>query len=128
MTACTAMSAETCDLNLLHSTREELRGNLAAEILVDTCNEHFGTDGKNAIEYVCDSKSAIITLEKDISKLTMSLPLQAEMEIVLEIERLREKNKDIERKYRWVRSHQEGKKKLNADEKLNQTADQLATA
>ena len=123
----TAMSAESCGLGLLHSTREELRANLAAEILFDTCNETFGSGEKNEIEFICDSKSAVKTLQQDVEKLRLTSPLQAEMGIVLEIERFRKRNMDIKRKYTWVRSHQEKNKTLNADEKLNQSADQLAT-
>ena len=123
---CTAMSAETCDLGLLHSTQEELRGNLCAEIILDTLNEKLGDNGSNEVSYVSDSKSAISILEQDIGKLRVSHPLQADMDIILEIERLKRKNDGIGRQYKWVRSHQEGKI-LNADEKLNQKADQLAT-
>ena len=123
---CTARSAETCDLGMLHSTREELRGNLAAEILLDMCVEQYGGECGNEVEYICDSRSAIDALEKDIVALKMSTPLMAEMDILLEIERLRKRNEGVKRKYTWVRSHQDDKI-LNANEKLNQTADQLAT-
>ena len=36
---CTSMGAESCAYGLLHSTREELRGNLSAEIVLDECNK-----------------------------------------------------------------------------------------
>ena len=122
---CTAMSAEQCDLGLLHSTREELRGNLAAEIILDECNVKFGYEGTNVIEYVCDSKSAVKHLDSDIGNLKALKPLAADMDVILEIGRLREKNDNINRGFKWVRSHQS--KTLDDDEKLNDRADHLAT-
>ena len=85
------MSAEQCEFGLLHSTREELRGNLAAEILIDECNTRFGYENPNDIEFICDSKSALKIIESDISSLKQSQPLAADMEVTLEIGRLQKK-------------------------------------
>ena len=122
---CTSMSAESCSLGLLHSTREELRGNLSAEIILDECNEKFGNEGNNTLLYICDSKSAIRHLESDIGKVKSIKPIGPEMDIILEIGRLRAKNDNITRDFKWVRSHQT--KILDADEMLNDRADNLAT-
>lgn len=106
----TAMIAEECGLEMLHSTREELRGNLAAEVLFDICNKQFGDDGHNAVEYICDSKSAVEALEKDIGRMKAMMLVQAEMDIILEINRLRCRNEGITRQFKWARNHQEEKK------------------
>ena len=81
---------------MLHSTREELRANLSAEILFDSFNEVYGDEGHNQIKYICDNKSAVGTLTKDISHMRNTSPLQADMDIILEIERLRNKNNGTE--------------------------------
>ena len=60
------MSAEYYNFGLLHSTREELRGNLAAEIMVNKCNETFGCEGNNEVKYICDIKSASLKVNEDI--------------------------------------------------------------
>ena len=52
------MSADKCDLNRLHSTREEMRAILNAEVIVNICNECFGKV-EQQIEFVCDNKSAL---------------------------------------------------------------------
>lgn len=113
-------------LRLLHSTREELRAILSAEILIDTCNEVFGTGNTNHMEFICDSRSALGSVQLDVAQLKLAIPLKADMEIILEIDRLRRKNDTVNRSYKWVKSHQ-NKKELNADERLNARADQLAT-
>ena len=77
------------------------------------------------MQYICDSKSAIRHLESDIGKLKATKPLAPDMDVILEIGRLRNKNNNIERSFKWVRSHQS--KTLDADEKLNDRADYLAT-
>ena len=124
---CSARSAERCDFNLLHSTREELRGNLAAEILMDEMNNRFGDEGVNEIEFICDSKSALKIVGGDISSLKQSGPLEAEMELTLEIGRLRSKNNRHKRDFKWVRSHQDNKNTKDTNEELNDRADQIAT-
>ena len=123
---CSSMSAEYCDFHLLHSTREELRGNLSAEILMNECNMLFGSEGNNEVNFICDSKSALKQVDGDVNKLASTKPLGAEMELILEIGRLRNLNKKIRRNFTWVRSHQE-EKTLTENEKLNDRADELAT-
>ena len=65
---CTAKSAEECTLKSLDSTREELRANLAAEILLNQFNEAYGNSSQQTVNYVCDSKSALMKLGADTMK------------------------------------------------------------
>ncbi len=65
---CTSMSAESCPMNLLHSTREEIKANLAREIIINECSLHFTTRSTNKIKYICDSRSALAKLDNTSSK------------------------------------------------------------
>ena len=62
---CTSKGAEECMLNSLDSTREELRANLVAEILLNQFNEAFGDEAHQTVNYICDSKSAMHKLEEE---------------------------------------------------------------
>ena len=120
------MSAEECPLGLLHSTREELRGILSAEILLSTCQETFGGQGVNSVEFICDSKSALSNVAYAGEAMRMATPLKAEMDIIMEIEKLQRENDVTRRTYKWVKGHQQHDDPT-VDEQLNDCADQLAT-
>ena len=123
---CSAKSAETCPLGLLHSTREELRALLSAEILIAMCNNLFGSKKKNEVEFICDSKSAIAAVTNEVKEMKESSPLKAEMEVIMEIERLKVENKSVDRNYKWIKSHQENEEPT-VNEMLNARADEIAT-
>lgn len=61
----------------------------------------------------------------DIAKAKCVKPLANDMELILQIGRLNGENSDVQRKYKWVRSHQE--EIHTTDARLNDRADQLAT-
>ena len=123
---CTSMSAEECNMNLLHSTREELRGILAAETLLDECNLSFGDESQNNVKFVCDNKNAIKAAKGESMSSSKGGMLQPDNEIIMEIKRLQRCNENISREYKWVKSHQNDKI-LTAEETLNDRADHLAT-
>ena len=124
---CSSQSAEKCDFNNLHSTREEVRAALAAEILITECNKHFGKSEQH-ITLVCDNTSALNKLEHLKEDVGFNSPLAAEMELLMELARMKKENANITREFKWVKSHQ---KKNAADlteyEKVNERADELAT-
>ena len=123
---CTAKSAEECTLKSLDSTREELRANLAAEILLNQFNEAYGNSSQQTVNYVCDSKSALMKLGADTTKQKIIDPLEAEADILMEIEKLRKINSNINRQFNWVGSHQNNKF-ISRHEMINNRADALAT-
>ena len=123
---CTAMGAEECNLNSLHSTREELRANLMAEIILHRLNEKYGDDKTHKVRYICDSRSSLQNLETTPLGNNIIEPLAAEADLVMEIERLRQYNKNIVREYEWVKGHQSGDEKTRAAN-INDKADELAT-
>ena len=122
---CISKSAEECSLNSLHSTREEMRAMLVAEIIIMLCNEEFG-EVRQKIEFVCDSKGALGKLEKCVDKNKGMYPLDPEGEILMEVDRLRGMSDNISREFTWVRSHQKHKD-LSKKELINKRADELAT-
>ena len=60
----TIQSAETCNHHHLHSTREELRAQLAAETIIHDCGEYWGREKSPKIDLVCDSSSTLKKLKK----------------------------------------------------------------
>ena len=73
-----------------------------------------------------DSKSAIGMVQSN-KKVKDNSVLCPEMELILEIKRLKSKNNElVERKYEWVRSHQ-GKNVPTVEDTLNERADTLVT-
>ena len=118
---CTAQSAESCRMNSLDSTREELRGNLMAEILVNQLNDEYGKDVNHLIKFVSDSRNALNKIQKKFIH-----PMEAEYDVTEEIRKLKLSNENIERQYLWVKSHQD-KEDKSTEERLNERADHLAT-
>ena len=126
---CYSMSAETCGLNHLHSTREEMKAVVAAEAIINQCNLHFGNKTQR-IDFICDNKSAIgkIKYTEDNEQQEV-LPLGAEAELLMELNHLRNRNDNVDRKYKWVKSHKDEDKDyvMSSEDKMNQRADDLAT-
>ena len=60
----TAMSVESCIHNSFHSTREELRDQLSAELLIDKFVSLWGREIRRTVTMVCDSKSALHELKE----------------------------------------------------------------
>ena len=124
---CSSMSAEFCGLGQLHSTREEIRAVLAAEIIISECNYHFGQQMQN-IELVCDNKSALTKARYNKNDKQKEVqPLAAEAELLLELTQLRKQNENIQRSFTWVKSHQEDAQFTTSQESINKRADELAT-
>ena len=115
-----------CDFNNLHSTREEVRAALVAEILITECNKHFGKSEKH-ITLVCDNTSALNKLEHLKEDVGFNSPLAAEMELLMELARLKKENTNITREFKWVKIHQKNAADLTEYEKVNERAYELAT-
>ena len=105
---CSCMSAEQCGLKQLHSTREEIRAVVAAEAMISECNKHFGYIN-HKIEYICDSKSALGKIKYEGEKQQVVSPMATEAELLMELTKLREDSNNIDRSFRWVKSHQDKK-------------------
>ena len=123
----TVKSAETCGHHHLHSTREELRAQLAAEVIINECGKHWGRDQKRNIQLVCDNRSTVNILKQDIPTTTLMDPHVAEIDIILSINELKRVNENVNRTYSWVSSHQEEDEYEHVEVRINDRADELAT-
>ena len=59
----TSISAEVCNHGALHSTREELRAIMSAELLLEKFSKRSGQYDRR-VTFVCDSKSALGEVDK----------------------------------------------------------------
>jgi len=125
---CYSMCAETCGLNHLHSTREEIKAIVAAEALIRECNKHCGTSNQK-IDFICDNKSALGKIRYKNDKQQEVNPLGTEAELLMELSHIRNENDNIERNFHWVKSHkdEDSEYELSIHDKINQRADSLAT-
>ena len=123
----TAMSAETCVHQLLHSTREELRAQLSAELLLDKFGSLWGRDIQRTVTMVCDSKSALHELSAKDEGWRDRNPLGQEMDVLMTIDRLRDENANIRRIYIWEKSHQKKEDQMTKTRRINEEADLAAT-
>ena len=80
---CTATSAEYCSLNQLDSTREIMRDNLMAEVMLNQLNDAFGGDTEQTVRFVGDSKNALTKMQSETQH-----PLGAEFDLKSEIRTL----------------------------------------
>ena len=106
------MRAEKCGLTSLHSTREEVRANLATEVLIHQLNDKFGNGHNHEVRYLCDSRNAQKKQDTPKPGKAEKDPLEAEADMMMEIERLRQHNNNINRQYEWVKGHQKPKRNL----------------
>jgi len=125
---CYSMCAESCGLNHLHSTREEIKAIVAAEAMIRECNKHCGTSHQT-IDFICDNKSALGKIRYKNDKQQEVNPLGIEAELLLELSHIRNENDNIVRKFHWVKSHKDDDSEyvLSDYDKINQRADALAT-
>ena len=125
---CWAISAEKCGHGHLHSTREEVKAVVAAEAIIKECNDYFGYINQN-IKFICDNKSALGKIKVEENKNITRDPLGSDVELLMELDTLRENNNNIERDFQWVKSHGDRDEShiLSDHEKINQRADELAT-
>ena len=119
----TTKSAELCGYGHLDSTREELRAQLSAEIILDACGKQWGKKNQT-VTYICDSKAALSVINKSKGGNEYFNPHQAEIDVIREIQKIKDNNNNIQRTYRWVESHQDNE---NNDIEINNIADSLAT-
>ena len=123
----TSMSAEKCSNGSLHSTREELRAILSAELLLEQFGNKWGKFDRR-VTFICDSKSALGEVDKPAVQWGFRQPLGPEMDILMSIDRLRMENDVIRRVYIWEKSHQKANDTLSDSRRVNEIADGLATA
>ena len=76
---------------------------------------------------VCDSKSALYELREQDGEWKKRNPMGHEMEILMSIDRLKEENNNINRIYKWERSHQKKDAPQTETRSINEDADELAT-
>ena len=123
-----AMSAEQGKNKDLHSTREELRALLSAELILDKMGSIWGTEKNINVTFICDSKSALHFVDSALDpKYKERDVLGPEADIIMAIDKLKENNKHINRDYKWVRSHQKDGEPMTNDRRINDIADRLAT-
>lgn len=118
---CTIQTAETCNSGKLDSTREELRGNLAAEIMLNQIGDEFGRGVEQDVQYVSDSRNALLKIQS-----TTMHPLEPKYDMFASIREIKKDNENIIRTYMWVKAHQD-KDRKTIQEKLNDRTDELAT-
>ena len=114
-------------MGTLHSTREELRGIMAAEEIISKCGELWGSDITRSITFICDSKSALFEVDKPIEMFAKRDALGPEMDILMTIDTLKQKNENITRLYQWEKSHQDEDAPQTDSRRINEIADNLAT-
>ena len=88
-----SMSAESCVHQQLHSTREELRAVVAAEAMIQICNEMFGFVPQRC-HFVCDNKSALAGVKGNSVRersLRKKDPMAPESDLLWELSKLRKK-------------------------------------
>ena len=76
------------------------------------------------LTYICDSKAALSVINKSKRGNEYFNPHQAEIDVIREIQKIKDNNNNIQRTYRWVESHQDNE---NDDIEINNIADSLAT-
>lgn len=118
---CAIQTAETCKSGKLDSTREELRGNLAAEIKLNQIGDKFGSGVEQEVQYVSDRRNALLKIQR-----TTIHPLEPEYDVTVSIIELKRDNENITRTYIWVKDHQD-KDRKTIQEKSNDRAYELAT-
>ena len=122
-----AKSAETAPLYNLHSTREELRAILSAEIILDKMGSIWGKK-KIDITIVSDSTSALHFVDKTTIPAWKKRDVMGpEADILMAIDRLKTNNNNIKRTFQWVKSHQSEDEPMTPFRRVNDIADDLAT-
>ena len=123
----TAMSAERCTKGSLHSTREELRALLEAEMIIERCGDLWGRHCDRRITFICDSKSALSEVELDREKWKDRNFMGPEVDVLITIDALKEESQNIRRVYQWEKAHQSPEEGESNERRINREADELAT-
>ena len=123
----TAMSAEYCNKGTLHSTREELRAILAAEMIIQRCGDLWGKECNRKITFICDSKIALSEVEIDSTKWKKRDFMGPEIDLIMSIDALKVENDNIRRIYQWEKAHQKQVDDESEERRINREADALAT-
>ena len=124
----TATSAEICNAGTLHSTREELRAILSAEMIINQCGILWGNATERRITFICDSKSALSEVDVQKDKWSDRNFLGPESDLIMSIDALRRENESIHRVYQWEKAHQaQDECNENNEKRINREADALAT-
>ena len=88
----------------------------------------WGSSKKKTVTMICDSKSTIKALENQENSTWKKWdPMEAESDLIMSIQQLKDESCNIKRVYKWVRSHQKDDSPITRERRINEEADMLAT-